>query len=206
MPPPEVFSLILFDLGQVILPFDIRIATRKMGEASPLSSEEIVHAILGTPLDRAFEEGKITPNGFYEEVKKRVGLRMPFPHFVEAWNDIFSENQKVSAIVRELLKRFRVAIISNTNILHFEYVFQKFPIVREVGHFILSYQIGARKPVSAIYESALNRFQTLPQKTLYIDDRVDFILAARSLGLHGVHFEGEEPLEKELRALWVLTG
>lgn len=204
MVPRRRFSLILFDLGKVILPFDIRIATKKFEKECSIPSEEIVRRIMGTPLDRAFEEGKLLPEEFYLEVKKRIELDIPFERFTDIWNDIFSENPKVSGLLRRLKNDYPVAIISNTNILHFNFVYQRFSIVREIGQFILSFQVGVRKPDSRIFQIALERFHATPTQTLYIDDREDFITAAGGLGLVGIHFRGGDPLERELQTLNIL--
>ncbi|MFH1857388.1 MAG: HAD-IA family hydrolase, partial [Candidatus Omnitrophota bacterium] len=95
-------------------------------------------------------------------------------------------------------------ILSNTNVLHFEYVSKKFPIVREIGCHILSYEVRVRKPDPKIYQIAMERFRVLPQQTLYIDDREDFVIASRQLGLYGVHFCGEDKLISEIRSLGLL--
>jgi len=199
-------KLILFDLGNVILPFNLRYASRKFEKESHLSSEEIIHAVMGTSLDHDFEKGKISPQAFYEAFKERVGLRMSYETFVSFWNDIFSEDKTVSALVRNLKKHYPVAIISNTNILHFEHTRERFPIVREIGEFILSYEVGARKPDPQIFQAALERFKVCAEETLYIDDRKDFILESQRLGFMGIHFEGSPALQETLKGLGVLRG
>jgi len=201
MPATDRFLLILFDLGKVILPFNIRIATKAFEKECSLPSEEIVRRIMGNSLDWDFETGKISPEEFYEEVKRRTGLNVAYDHFVELWNDIFSENQKVSEVVRRLKEKYLVAIISNTNRLHFDFAYREFPIVQEVGHFILSYQVGVRKPDPKIYQIALERFHVTSQRTVYVDDLEPFVNTARTLGLHGIHFKDENQLEAEFRAL-----
>ena len=204
--PNDAISVIFFDIGKVILPFDIRIATKAFEKECRVSSEEIVHRIFGNSLDLDFEGGKISPEEFYHEVKKRVGLNVSYNHFASLWNNIFSENKKVSELVRQLKRTYPMAIISNTNILHFEFIYKNFPIIREIGQFILSYQVGVRKPDPEIYQMALARFRVPPQRALYVDDREDFVLVARRLGFFGIHFRGEEPFEKELLALGLLAG
>ena len=201
MPATDCFSLILFDLGKVILPFNVRIATKAFEKECSLPSEEIVGRVMGNSLDWDFETGKISPEEFYEEVKRRTGLNVTYDRFVELWNNIFSENHKVSDMVRRLKEKYLVAIISNTNMLHFDFVYRKFPIVREIGHFILSYQLGLRKPDPKIYQVALERFRVTPQRTVYVDDLEPFVNTTRTLGLHGIHFKDENQLEAEFRAL-----
>lgn len=204
MSGPKRFRLLLFDLGKVILPFDIRIATKQFEKYSYLSSEGIVQKVMGTSLDWSFEKGEIAPEAFYEELRKRIGLSLSYSHFVEIWNDIFSENQKVSQLLRSLKPFYPIAIISNTNVLHFNFVLKKFPIVRDIGHYVLSFEEGIRKPEPKIYERALQRFQVSPREALYVDDKEDFVAAARKLGLCGIPFKNEEALEVELSALELL--
>lgn len=205
MPAKSLFSLVLCDLGKVILPFDLRIATKAFEKESAVPSEEILRRVMGSSLDLDFEKGKISPEEFYQEVQRRIGLKLPYGRFVSLWNDIFSENKKVSTLIRRLKMKTPVAILSNTNVLHFEFVYKHFPIVREIEHYVLSYEVGVRKPDPEIFEAALERFRVPAPQTAYIDDREDFVVAARTLGLYGIHFRGEELLEKELLQLGLLT-
>jgi len=205
MSVPKPLSLILFDVGNVILPFDLRIAMKKFEKECGFPSEEIFRRLMGGELDHSFERGKITPQEFYEHVTQELGMEISYDRFVTIWSDIFSENERVSVLVRRLRKQYPVALISNTNVLHFEFVYRNFPIVKEVGEFILSYEVGCRKPDPKIYQSALDRFGTTPQGTLYVDDLEKFIEAAHKLGLHGIHFKGADLLEKELVRLGLLT-
>ncbi|MBI4437306.1 MAG: HAD family phosphatase [Candidatus Omnitrophica bacterium] len=203
---PSPFSLILLDLGNVILPFDLRIAMRKFEKECGIPSEEIFHKLMGRELDRSFENGKITPQMFYENVKKELRMEISYDRFVTIWSDIFSENEKVSALVRILKRRFPLVIVSNTNPLHFEFVFRNFPIVREIGQFVLSYEVGCRKPDPKIYQAALDRFGAALHKTLYIDDLEKFVEAGRQLGFYGIHFTGSDQLERELTDLGLLMS
>ena len=198
-------SAIFFDLGKVILPFNIRIATQKFEKECGVPSEEIVHRIMGNALDWDFEMGKITPEEFYKQVQERVGLSLSYGQFVAFWNDIFSENEKVSQIVRKLKKKYPLAIISNTNVLHFNFVQGKFPIVREVGNYILSFREGVRKPDPRIFQIALERFGVKPSGALYIDDIKPFVTTARSLAFQAIHFKDANQLEREMLALRLLS-
>ena len=197
-------SAIFFDLGNVILPFDIRIAVKKFEKECGVPSEEIVRRIMGNSLDWDFETGKISPEEFYSEVKQRTGLVLSYDRFVSIWNDIFSENEKVSHLVRVLKRKFPVAIISNTNLLHFDFIYRKFSIVKEVGNYILSFREGIRKPDPQIFYAGLKRFNVTPAEVLYIDDIDSFIVAARPLGFKAIRFQDENQLERELFTLKLL--
>ena len=206
MSDPNHFRLILFDIGNVILPFNLRKATAQFEKISRLPSEEIIRAVMGTSLDWSFEKGEISPEAFYEEVKRRTGLTLPYDRFVPIWSDIFSENRVVSNMVRKLKKKYTLALLSNTNILHFNHVHEHFSIIRDVEYAILSFREGLRKPDPKIFQIAFNRFHVTPKQTLYVDDRENFVIAGQKLGLEGIHFKSEEALAGELASRGILPA
>jgi len=55
-----------------------------------------------------------------------------------------------------------------------------------------------RKPFRDIFEIFLNRFNLEPETTLFIDDNLKNILAAKELGIHCIHFKSPENLREEL--------
>ena len=55
-----------------------------------------------------------------------------------------------------------------------------------------------RKPFRDIYEIILNRFSLEAETTLFIDDNLKNIIAAKELGIHCIHFNSPEKLREEL--------
>ena len=52
-----------------------------------------------------------------------------------------------------------------------------------------SHEVGLRKPNPAIYELALQRLNTKPRNTAFLDDAVSNVKAANMVGLHGIWVE-----------------
>ncbi|MCF3123895.1 HAD-IA family hydrolase, partial [Streptomyces arenae] len=52
-------------------------------------------------------------------------------------------------------------------------------------HVVLSCEVGCAKPDPRIYEIALRRTGTEPDRTLFVDDVVENVEAARALGMVG---------------------
>ena len=198
------FSLCLFDLGNVILNFDFTVATQRLAPLCNLTPDEIYQRMASWEGIVPFEEGKIIPAQFWEAMQKRLNCPLSHEAFLPIWTEIFSENEEVSALVRRVLKRIPVVLISNTNRLHFDYCYQTFPIVREIGRFALSCEVGARKPDRRIYEVALAKFKIPPEKTVYVDDLETLVQAGRGLGLDAILFKDAKSLEGELRARGLL--
>ena len=58
---------------------------------------------------------------------------------------------------------------------------------------------GLRKPDAAAYVQALDTLGVGGKRCVFIDDRIGNCEAARDHGIHGVVFEGVEPLRASLR-------
>ena len=56
-----------------------------------------------------------------------------------------------------------------------------------------------------IYQILLERYNIEPITAVFIDDSLPNIEAARSLGIHGIHFQSAAQLQKELQDLGVPT-
>jgi len=66
---------------------------------------------------------------------------------------------------------------------------------------IVSARVGLIKPDPAIYKLAIDQFKIIPEETIFIDDRVENIDAAISLGINGYLFKNAELLHEEIEAL-----
>ena len=198
MTAPQI-SLCLFDLGNVILDFDFSLATRRLAPLCNLTQEEVFRRIASWDGIVPFEEGKIKPPQFFEAMQQWLNYPLGYEAFLSIWTDIFSENKEVSALVRRVLRRVPVVLVSNTNRLHFDYCYRTFPIVREIGQFALSYEVGARKPDPRIYEMALVKFKIPPAEAVYVDDLEMLIQAGKAFGLDAILFKGAKKLEEQLQ-------
>ena len=104
---PESPELIIFDLGNVIVNIDHVAVAARLANASDDSRFHEPSVFLSTIRKRstsllvAFDEGRITPLAFYEEMASTYKLKLDFQEFVQLWNSGF--NLYVEAI--ESMKR-----------------------------------------------------------------------------------------------------
>ena len=61
-----------------------------------------------------------------------------------------------------------------------------------------------RKPYLDIYQILLERYNVEPTTAVFIDDSLLNIEAARSLGIHGIHFQSAAQLQADLMGLGVV--
>ena len=68
---------------------------------------------------------------------------------------------------------------------------------------VLSYQVGLAKPQKEIFEHALKELRLKAGECVFIDDKIENIAAAKSLGFKAIHFKDAEQLASELKGLGV---
>lgn len=196
-----MIELYVFDLGNVILPFDHRqIAHKLFAHSSKLKDctpNEIFQHIfdLEEGFINPFEEGAFSSLEFYDKIKGRYGLDLDFDAFGEIWNNIFWESPEVNEVIVCLKTLgYPVFLLSNTNELHFSYILKRFPIIHVLDEWILSFEVGAKKPKRRIYEAIFEKTDVPPGRILYIDDVANNVKAAEALGMKGMVFTGPADL------------
>jgi len=197
-------EVILFDLGNVILPFNHYQIAEKLFRFTKNLDFQDPKKIFSYLFDfehgaiNGYEVGKVSSLDFFQSLKEHLQLTLSFEEFIPIWNDIFWENPEVSEIIRALKGEKRLGLLSNTNPLHFDYILSKFPVVQTFDKWILSHEVGFKKPAIEIFQKALEWASVEPEKILFIDDMKTHIDVAVSLGMHGIHFTSATQLREEL--------
>ena len=201
-----MIDLFVFDLGKVILPFEHRQIASKLWQRSrnnrKLTEDEIFRDLfdLKNGTVNRYEEGLSSSEEFFLELRKRYGLTIEFEEFSEIWNNIFWEDPEVNEIILHLkAKGYPIFLLSNTNELHFSYVLDRFPIVHILDEWILSFEVGAKKPDRRIYDAIFEKADVDRAKVFYIDDIDAYVSAARSYGIPGLVYRNPEDLWAELK-------
>ena len=194
-------KVIIFDLGRVLVDFDHRLAAKKISELTGKTSQHIFDLFFDSPLIQSFEQGKISPEDFFAQVSRMLGLRISFEQFLPIWNQIFffsEENKSVYALGKSLKNSYRLALLSNINVLHFDYLKLSFPVFDIFQDIFASYQMGYIKPEPEIYSKAISSLGVLPEEIFYVDDRPELIDQAIKLGIRGFVFKGAGQLKIDL--------
>jgi len=204
-------EVILFDLGNVILPFSHYQIAEKLSRFTQEREFQDPQKIFSYLFDfqegviNDFDVGKVSPREFFQSMKKHLDLSISYQEFIPIWNDIFTEDQEVSHIILSLKGRVRLGLLSNTDSLHFDYILLKFPIVKAFDKLILSYEVGFKKPAVQIFQKAIEWASVKPEKILFIDDIKGYVEVAVSLGMQGIHFISANQLKEELSVELIQT-
>lgn len=195
-------QFIYFDLGNVLLHFDHPRAARQMAEVAGVSSERVWELVFAGDFQLRYERGDLTCAQFHADFSRLTESNAELAALKHAAADIFTPNEPVLEIVRQLHRAGKpMGILSNTCAAHWEYCIDgRYPALNECfSRYALSYELKAMKPEQVIYERAAALAEVPPEAILFIDDRVDNVAGARAAGYDGVVYQSPELLVEELR-------
>ena len=190
---PHKIKAVLFDLGKVLIHFNFEPAFRRLSKHCAHSPKEIEDFFIQSGVEVLYDGGRLSSRAFYVAVKKALDLRLSFLGFKNTWNHIFTPVPGMEKLVKQLRKRHRLVLISNTNAMHFAYARKRYSVLKNFHRCVVSYKEKVRKPDERIYRLAAKACGARPNEIFYIDDRADLTQAAAELGFHTFTFRRNVP-------------
>jgi HAD superfamily hydrolase (TIGR01509 family) len=201
-----MIKLFVFDLGNVILPFEHRQIAVKLHERSTNKTAFVPQLLFDVMFDlenglvNPYEEGLMSTVEFFSELKRQFRLDMDIDAFKDIWNPIFREDREVNEAILYLKEKgYPLFLLSNTNELHFSYIIDKYPIIHSFDEWLLSFEVGAKKPKRRIYEVIFEKMDVQPGEVFYIDDIPKYVEVAKHLGIDGMVFKNAHQLWEFIR-------
>ena len=137
-------------------------------------------------------------------LSKRLGSQLKFEEFSEVWNRaLIPEPMQETALFERLARKYRLALLSNTDPIHLAYMEPRYDFFRHFPVRIYSCSVGASKPNPLVYREALRGVRTQANESVYIDDVPAYVDAAERLGMAGIRYASPEQLLADLRNLGV---
>ncbi|MEV6106068.1 HAD-IA family hydrolase [Streptomyces sp. NPDC051940] len=194
------FDAILCDLDNVIRYFDM----------SPiLALEEAAGLAPGTTAKTAFAPdqdlpallGRITHEQWADSVAAALTGLVPAPVARELGaafaSSPFHADEEVVALLRAARTHLRLVLVTNAT-LRVEEDLAALGLSDLAHEVVSSARVGIAKPDPGIYEIAVSRAGVPAQRCLFVDDRLENVEAAASLGLQTLHFRSAGELRGRL--------
>ena len=193
-------SAIVFDLGNVLIPFDYKFAINKLNNIEQgLGNHFIDFYNSNYNIHRDFESGKISRVKFLRTMLKAINHKIDAETFCRIFSEIFTVNEDVVSLLPKLKTHYNLFLLSNTNSIHQEYGWQKYGFLNYFDKLILSHEVKSIKPEEKIYRE-VEKASGLPSSNhLYIDDIKEYVDAAINIGWDAVQFINYETLLSDLK-------
>lgn len=180
-----MITTIIFDFGDIFLNLEKQAqieAFKKLGLDGP--NQELIDA------NDQFERGQLNEVQFLQSFHKFIP-NAGIEEIKAAWNTIIGEFPLYRLEFLQLLStKYKLFLLTNTDeihIDHFEHTvgisfFSDFYQCFEKVYY--SYEMGMRKPDTAIFTHILGKHDLSAKRTLFVDDKKINTDAAASLGIH----------------------
>lgn len=195
---------VLFDLGNVLIRWDPRHHYRDRFA----TAEDMEHFL-----------AEVAPGSWNHE----MDLGKPFAQAIAERSELFPEHAALLAEWKSQWGRmlggaiddsvallaalrdagYRVAALTNWSAETYPVARERFPFLGWFEDVVISGVEGIAKPDPAMFALALTRTGFVAERTVFIDDNLPNVDAARALGLHTVHFANTAQCREELHALGV---
>lgn len=185
---------LIFDLGGILLNIDFQ---KSVDAFKKIGFDEFGNILDNYWLNdffHEFERGLISPADFRAKIRSLSNAGVSDKDFDFAWNAMILDipTHRIETL-KELSKNYRLFLLSNTNIIHYELYNADFAKQFETNGLedlfekaYFSHQIKLRKPDTEIFEKVLNESNLIAEETLFIDDFAENLRAARELNINTV--------------------
>jgi len=194
------YSVIVFDLGNVLLPFNYNIMLEKLDKIEKNLGQKFLNFYQNNyNIHRAFEKGKLSEEEFINIMLDKLDYKLDRETFCNYYSKIFIENKDVTALLPEFKKNYLLVLLSNTNSIHKKYGWEDFDFIKYFDKLILSYEVRAYKPEEQIYKAVQDFTQKPSREHIFIDDVREYSDTAKKLGWDAIHFTSYKNLITEFK-------
>ena len=118
------------------------------------------------------------------------------------WEEMLKgEISETVEILHELRKEFKVYGLTNWSAETFPIAQQRFPFLQVFDGIVVSGEEKMIKPDPAIFQLLMSRYNIKAEQSLFIDDNIKNVAAARQLGFEAIQFTTADELRTQLRDL-----
>lgn len=199
-------SIVIFDLGGVLIDWDPRHLYRKLFAGDEKAMEQFLATVCTQEWNRCQDAGR----SFAEGARLLKAEHPDKAELIDAYGARFDEMMAgpiigAVEILAQLHKRGTPLYgLSNFSAETYPCAVVRFEFLGWFRGILVSGEVGAIKPDPRIYELLLGRFGIDPHRAVYIDDVVANAEAARPFGIHAIHFSTPDALREELIRLALL--
>jgi putative hydrolase of the HAD superfamily len=196
---------IIFDVGGVLLRTEDHSYRRHWDERLGLNPGETEEIVFNSDMGQKAQRGEISD----EDLWLWIGTRLELGDQIDAFRTDFWAGDvldvEIVAMIRKLKRNYQTAVISNATDALRTSLENQHEIADAFDIIIGSAEENVMKPSPAIFQRALEALGRKADETIFIDDFVRNVEAAKALGMHAIHYRAGMDLAGELEQRGVTT-
>ncbi|MCP4140961.1 MAG: HAD family phosphatase [Chloroflexi bacterium] len=199
-------KVVIFDLGGVLVRTEDRAPRTTLGLRFDKNYIEMDKIVFGNESSSRASTGKISAREHMQNVMRSLALPESDESIQSFYDEFFGGDKMDYEIInylRSLQKEGKctTALLSNAWDDLRGLLINKWEIDDAFDEIFISAEMGVAKPNARIYEMVLEKLGVAPEETVFVDDFIENIEAARKLGMYGIHFQDVDVAMGELKEL-----
>ena len=192
----------VFDLGNTLIKLAYERVLENIRRNASATRDQLISILERPGGYRDMERGAVTFVEFYQFVVDAAGFRGSIQELRFIWSDFFDGTMPgMEELLTRVRERYRVAFLSNSNEVHAEIIPRRFSaLFQKDDRFILSHRIRVAKPDQELFRRALEVLGALPHNVVFVDDLIENVLAARTVGIRAFQFVDADSLARQLES------
>lgn len=195
---------IIFDFGGVLIDWNPRYLYRNHFH-SESEMEYFLHAICTDEWNIEQDRGRTLAEG-------TTILQDKFPEhhdliqlYYDGWEVMLkSDIPETVAILHKVKEKYNLYGLTNWSAETFPIAYERYSFFKEFKGIVVSGEEKMIKPDKRIFHLLFDRYHVNPEHSVFIDDNLKNIEAAKEIGLHSIHFQTPSQLVKEFEKINVL--
>lgn len=196
---------IVFDLGGVLVDWNPRYLYKKIFETEN-EIDWFLTNICNGQWNSLQDAGRTLEEATRVLTERHPEFTPEIRAYYDRWTEMLNGHIVGTVQILEKLKSqdsHRLLALTNWSGETFPTALEMFDFLHWFEGIVVSGDEKLIKPDHRIYQLLFNRYGIVPQESVFIDDSLANIEAARELGMKGIHFTGPDDLERQLEKLGV---
>jgi len=191
---------IIFDLGRVLVKFNVRNLFRKI-----ITTEEEIDYFLQNictwewhiQQDLVQDTSQASAPLVQQFPKYQEAIEAFYGRFLEMIEGTYEKNVKLAMDLKQ--KGYPIYVLSNFPGDQYDKYEKHNSFLQIFDDKIISGHVGLAKPDAKIYQLAIDKFHLVPERSLFIDDKIENIEGAKQLGIQTIHLQNPDELPELIK-------
>ena len=191
---------IIFDLGRVLVKFNVRNLFRKI-----ITTEEEIDYFLQNictwewhiQQDLVQDTSQVSAPLVQQFPKYQEAIEAFYGRFLEMIEGTYEKNVKLAMDLKQ--NGYPIYVLSNFPGDQYDKYEKHNSFLQIFDDKIISGHVGLAKPDIKIYQLAIDKFHLTPERSLFIDDKIENIEGAKQLGIQTIHLQNPDKLPELIK-------
>ena len=203
MPRDRKPSIVVFDVGRVLIQYEPRLLYRQLFAEDEALMEWFLAEVVSHDWVAAQDRGRPFAEGIALLTERHPDHADAIAAFRARWHEMVPGAIEGTVAILDALRRHHVPNYAITNFAAdlWPEAVARFPFLAGFDGLVVSGQARLLKPEPEIFHLLLDTYGLRAADCVFIDDLPGNIAAAKAVGMEGIVFESAETLAADLKAM-----